>query len=94
MRVDMGYLVNITTAICEFLNTWTTLFTTFHSNTVVSNVNMFLFVNMKDKIKIELLEFELQHNSFVTTLQILWTANQNTRSRHRQPNKDNAEYHS
>jgi len=26
---------------------------------------------MKDKIKIELLEFELQHNSFVTTLQIL-----------------------
>lgn len=67
MRVDMGYLVNITTAIYEFLNTWTTLFTTFHSNTVVSNINMLLFVNMKGKIKIELLEFELQHNSFVIT---------------------------
>ena len=49
---------------------------------------------MKDKIKIELLEIELHHNSFVTTLQILWTANQNSRSRHRQSNKDNAEYHS
>ena len=49
---------------------------------------------MEDKIKIELLEFELQHNSFVTTLQILWPANPNSRSRHRQSNKDNAEYHS
>ena len=27
---------------------------------------------MKDKIKVKLLEFELQRNSFVNTLQILW----------------------
>ena len=75
MRVDMvtwtSLLVNVTTAIDEFLNTWTKL-VTFHSNTVVLNINIFLFVNMKDKIKIKLCEFELQHNSFVNTLQILW----------------------
>ena len=76
MRVDMvtwtSLLVNVTTAIDEFLNTWTKLFTTFHSNTVVLNVNIFLFVDMKDKIKVKLCEFELQRNSFVNTLQILW----------------------
>ena len=76
MRVDMvtwtSLLVNVTTAIDEFLNTWTKLFTTFHSNTVVLNVNIFLFVDMKDKIKVKLYEFELQRNSFVNTLQILW----------------------
>ena len=71
MRVDMvtwpSLLVNVTTTIDEFLNTWTKLFTTFHSNTVVLNVNIFLFVDMKDKIKIKLCEFELQRNSFVNT---------------------------
>ena len=76
MSVDMvtwtSLLVNVTTAIDEFLNTWTKLFTTFHSNTVVLNVNTFLFVDMKDKIKVKLCEFELQRNSFVNTLQILW----------------------
>lgn len=75
MRVDMvtwtSLLVNVTTTIDEFLNTWTKLFTTFQSNTVVLNVNIFLFVNMKDKIKVKL-KFELQRNSFVNTLQILW----------------------
>lgn len=74
MSVDMvtwtSLLVNVTTAIDEFLNTWTKLFTTFHSNTVVLNVN--IFVDMKDKIKVKLCEFELQRNSFVNTLQILW----------------------
>ena len=97
MRVDMvtwtSLLVNVTTAIDEFLNTWTKLFTTFHSNTVVLNVNIFLFVDMKDKIKVKLCEFELQRNSFVNTLQILWNP-RDTRGRHRQSNKDNAEYHS
>ena len=56
MRVDMvtcsSLLVNITTAIYEVLNTWTKLFTTFYTNTVVLNINVFLFVNMRDKIKI------------------------------------------
>ena len=44
---------------------------------------------MKKKIKIKLREFELQHNSFVTTLQIVWTSPHDTHSRHRQSNKDN-----
>ena len=86
--------VNITTAIYEFLNTPTTLFNTFHSNTVVSNINVFLFVNMKYKIKIKLREFELQHNSFVTTLQIVWTRPHDTRSGHGQSNKINVDNYS
>ena len=53
MRVDMvtcsSLLVNITAAIYEFLNTWTKLFTAFHINTVVLNINVFLFVNMQKK---------------------------------------------
>ena len=39
-------------------------------------------------MKIKLREFELQHNSFVTALQIVWTPPHDTR-RHRQSNKDN-----
>ena len=49
---------------------------------------------MKYKIKIKLREFEWQHNSFVTTLQIVWTRPQDTRSGHGQSNKINVDNYS
>ena len=54
---------NFEISLVVFMPNITTNHAITYTNTVVLKINIFLFVNMKDKIKLKLREFELQHNS-------------------------------